>query len=191
MQTMWNQTNFVMLRLVAILILTISGPAAAGCEYSKIEIDSHNKFINAYNKEGKIKNFILGKIIRNLAASSDDIHFVDTKIVSIENQDLLVAVFRTPSNAHGRSGFCGSGHEDYLVAIKLKGDTAELLDKKIIQSCLNSISLFSDNGDDPSKAISPADPPEIAHFQLMSPPSFAVKNMAAVIEQGKIKTLEK
>lgn len=81
MQTMWNQTNFVMLRLVAILILTISGPAAAGCEYSKIEIDSHNKFINAYNKEGKIKNFILGKIIRNLATSSDDIHFVDTKIV--------------------------------------------------------------------------------------------------------------
>jgi hypothetical protein len=45
-------------------------------------------------------------------------------------------------------GYCGAGYEDYLLLLELRGSKMMLRDELLLQSCLKSISMFIDHGDD-------------------------------------------
>lgn len=45
--------------------------------------------------------------------------------------------------------FCGAG----LLLLKISNNTLNIADKYLVDSCLESISLTSDQGDDPSRAL--------------------------------------
>lgn len=70
-----------------------------------------------------------------------------------EKQQLLLLA-RTPSTRQRSTGFCGAGHEDSLVLVELVGTRMVLKDRLLVQSCLKSIALESDQGDDPERAFS-------------------------------------
>lgn len=55
-------------------------------------------------------------------------------------------------NAQGL-GFCGAGYEGHLLLLKISNSTLNIADKYLVDSCLESISLTSDQGDDPFKAL--------------------------------------
>lgn len=45
-------------------------------------------------------------------------------------------------------GYCGAGYEDYLLLVEIRGKKLTLKDQFLLQSCLKSISMFIDQGDD-------------------------------------------
>lgn len=51
-------------------------------------------------------------------------------------------------------GYCGAGYEDYLLLVEIRGKKLTLKDQFLLQSCLKSISMFIDQGDDnPSNGL--------------------------------------
>jgi len=67
---------------------------------------------------------------------------------------LLVMLLRLPSTPPHSAGYCGAGYEDHLALLSEKDGKIMLLDDFLIQSCLKSKILDSDQGDDIMKAIS-------------------------------------
>lgn len=85
--------------------------------------------------------------------SADDIRLVGS--ASNAKAQLFIVMVREPSrpNAMGR-GYCGAGYEDYLLLVEMLEQKLLLRDQLLLQSCLKSISLFIDQGDDhPIKAL--------------------------------------
>jgi hypothetical protein len=51
-------------------------------------------------------------------------------------------------------GYCGAGYEDYLLLVEILKKELIFRDKFLLQSCIKSISVFIDQGDDnPSNAL--------------------------------------
>jgi hypothetical protein len=87
-------------------------------------------------------NAVSGHLIRAYNA-----HIIADK--SDQNGPLFIVLSREPSrpNAMGR-GYCGAGYEEYLLLIEVTGSKIELRDQFLLQSCLKSISMFVDHGND-------------------------------------------
>lgn len=66
----------------------------------------------------------------------------------------LVLIARIHSKNPQSSGYCGSGYEDHVVLLEFDGKKISLQDDFLLQSCLKSITLDTDQGDDILKAIS-------------------------------------
>jgi hypothetical protein len=68
---------------------------------------------------------------------------------SDQNGKLFIVLSREPSrpNSMGR-GYCGAGYEEYLLLIEISGAKIELRDQFLLQSCLQSISMLIEHGDD-------------------------------------------
>lgn len=65
---------------------------------------------------------------------------------------LFIVMIREPSlpNTMGR-GYCGAGYEDYLLLVEILGRKLLLRDELLLQSCLKSIAMYLDQGDDHPK----------------------------------------
>ncbi len=65
---------------------------------------------------------------------------------------IFIVMTREPSrpNAMGR-GYCGAGYEDYLLLVEILEQKLFLRDRFLLQSCLKSISMYIDQGDDHPK----------------------------------------
>ncbi|MDN4052317.1 hypothetical protein QPK32_04470 [Massilia sp. YIM B02763] len=84
---------------------------------------------------------------------ADDIRVVGS--ASNQKEQLFIVMLREPSrpNAMGR-GYCGAGYEDYLLLVEILEKKLLLRDQLLLQSCLKSISMFIDQGDDhPSNGL--------------------------------------
>lgn len=53
-------------------------------------------------------------------------------------------VLRSPSRIRGDAGYCGSGHEDRLLLVKVSGSVASGSSEFVAQSCINSVSMDVD-----------------------------------------------
>jgi hypothetical protein len=72
-----------------------------------------------------------------------------------QKTQLFIILSREPSRpgATGQ-GYCGAGFEDYLLLVEILKRELVLRDQLLLQSCLKSISLFIDQGDDnPSNGL--------------------------------------
>jgi hypothetical protein len=71
----------------------------------------------------------------------------------VKEKDLFVLLVREPSRQNRAAGYCGAGHEDYLLLVEAKNNKLKLLDKFLLQSCYKSLLLESDNDDEPEAAL--------------------------------------
>lgn len=67
--------------------------------------------------------------------------------------DRLVLLSRRPSQTSHPEGYCGAGSEDHLILLRYTRGQLVLLDEFLLQSCLKSITLNSDHGDDVIAAL--------------------------------------
>jgi hypothetical protein len=88
----------------------------------------------------------------HLANAESATHIFPTAI-SKTSPPLFVVVIRKPSTVRRGMGFCGAGLEDYLLLLEVGNNKIVLKDELLLQSCLKSIALASDSGDDPIKAL--------------------------------------
>ena len=65
----------------------------------------------------------------------------------------LVLIARIPSKNPQGTGYCGAGYEDHAILLEHKKQNIALRDDFLLQSCLSSISLDSNDGDDILKAV--------------------------------------
>ena len=61
---------------------------------------------------------------------------------------------REASRARGDAGFCGAGHEDHLLLIKVTKSIGSAIDDFLVQSCLKSVSMEMDQFNELMVAIS-------------------------------------
>lgn len=109
-----------------------------------LKIKNHHLVAEELSKHSNYK--VSSKVSRHLTRAYD-VHIITNK--NRPNGPLFIVLSREPSrpNALGR-GYCGAGYEEYLLLIEVTNSKIELHDQLLLQSCLKSISMFIDHGDD-------------------------------------------
>jgi len=149
MQTISKRIKAVFILINILLALSVS----ANDEI--LRLPSHDSQISI-----KIQNhrLVAKEIRKNTSyeisnpASNHLMRAYDARIISDksdQNGPLFIVLSREPSrpNSMGR-GYCGAGYEEYLLLLEISRTRIELRDQLLLQSCLNSISMLIDNGDD-------------------------------------------
>jgi hypothetical protein len=92
-------------------------------------------------------NYQVSNALSNHLVRAYDVRLISDK--SDQNGPLFIVLSREPSrpNSMGR-GYCGAGYEEYLLLIEISREKIELRDQFLLQSCLKSIAMVIDNGDD-------------------------------------------
>lgn len=99
-----------------------------------------------------------------------------------------VFLVRTPSAKRQGVGFCGAGHEDRLVYVFDDGQQARIGNGILVQSCLQSLSLESDDADNVKSAFEvDAARQEIRFAWLGKPGGKRVRIDGARIELHEVK----
>lgn len=70
-----------------------------------------------------------------------------------KGQAQLIFLARVPSTPKRSTAFCGAGYEDWLLLVEEDAGYLKMRDRFLLQSCLKSLVLDSDQGDDPRDSI--------------------------------------
>jgi hypothetical protein len=84
---------------------------------------------------------------------AEEINLIFSNPITQPKNQLFVVLVREPSKNPQGTGFCGAGLEDYLLLIEVSSEKISILDKLLLQSCLTSQELASDQGSNPLKAM--------------------------------------
>lgn len=181
MRIIFPSSSLVLLMLIACSANAdcVKLSAAAG-HYALCE--TGNK-VQANDVQGPLK--LDPKIISQIKAS-DEFFVIDAFPAPITgNHSVILARIPSVPDAGGR-GYCGAGHEDYMLLVERKDRSLRLLDRLLIQSCLKNIDLASDQGDNPRLAIKTGIAPIIASFDLMSADDSPAKARQVVLKDNKL-----
>jgi hypothetical protein len=113
---------------------------------SQISVKMQNHRLVA--KEGRNnRNYQISNAVSDHLIRAYEARMISDK--SDQNGPLFIVLSREPSrpNSMGR-GYCGAGYEEYLLLIEISRSKIELRDQFLLQSCLKSISMLIDHGDD-------------------------------------------
>jgi hypothetical protein len=115
-------------------------------ESGRVAITVNKQHVVAKNTERNITYNVATTVSQHLIRA-DDIRLVGNAINP--NAQLFIVMTRELSrpDAMGQ-GYCGAGHEDYLLLVEILERNLLLRDQFLLQSCLKSISMFIDHGDD-------------------------------------------
>jgi hypothetical protein len=157
MQTTSKRISFV--GCLFIFITTIIVPPAGATDIllsspqsGRVTLDVKKQHVIAKDNEKNIIYEVAAAISQYLIRA-DDIRLIGN--VSNTKAQLFIVMAREPSRpkAMGR-GYCGAGYEDYLLLVEVLEKKLLLRDQLLLQSCLKSISMFIDQGDDhPSNGL--------------------------------------
>jgi hypothetical protein len=101
--------------------------------------------------DGKVEIFAIARdVIAHLVKADQVLPLYKTEQ---KNRRFLVALLRERSRINGSLSYCGAGHEDYVLLLEMANGKITLADDALLQSCMKSILLDSDKGDDPLQAI--------------------------------------
>lgn len=105
--------------------------------------------VTAKDNQNNIAYEVAAGISKHLKRA-EDVRLVGNP--SNPGSQLFIVMTREPSrpDAMGR-GYCGAGYEDYLLLVEILGRKLLLRDQFLLQSCLKSISMYIDQGDDHPK----------------------------------------
>ncbi|WP_266159915.1 hypothetical protein [Dyella silvatica] len=139
--------------------------------------------VQAKDAHGTVK--LDPKIISQIR-QSDEFFTLDAFPAPSSGKDSVIFV-RVPSvpEAAGQ-GYCGAGHEDYMLLVEKQDRSLRLLDRLLIQSCLKNINLASDQSDNPRLAVKAGVAPVIASFDLMSADDVPAKTKQVVLKDRKL-----
>lgn len=138
-------------------------------------------------KESEVKKTSIDNRIEDFLEKAEYFRLIPDTIKYVNGIYYSVGIIRAKSNPDSPEKFCGAGYEDYLVFLEFNEKTLNLLDNIIIQSCLNSISLISDAGDDPEKSIKAKSSPISIYYEASSPPDFKLKKYRITISNFNFK----
>lgn len=179
---------------IAVLFVVAAGACQAATPALKLELSGNGvleiqhtpKGVRAslVRSDGKKIPVVLDASAKSLLTPADEAYTIPQIAVSSQGAQAAVAVVRVPSNRKNPSGYCGAGHEDHLAYFTVAGKKLVLNDSKLIQSCLKSISLVSDSGNDPKDAISFDRQSSSIRFQSSSPPDFDSRDHSYRIKDG-------
>jgi len=104
-----------------------------------------------------------------------------------EGHRYFVLAVAKPSVKEQGAGFCGAGSEDHLLLVEWKTELQTLIlrDDMLVQSCLKSITLQSDQGSDLSVAIQGISQPEPLRLSWLTHPEFEGQTKTFVVIGGK------
>lgn len=71
-----------------------------------------------------------------------------TSLANAKGETIILLTRQLSKPTAMGKGYCGAGFEDYLLLTQITKEKITLLDNIALQSCLNSISVFSNRGDD-------------------------------------------
>lgn len=115
----------------------------------RVTLNVKKQQVIAKDTQNKITYEVAAGISKHLK-QAEDVRLVGNPS-NLESQ-LFIMMTREPSrpSAMGR-GYCGAGYEDYLLLVEILGRKLLLRDQFLLQSCLKSISMYVDQGDDHPK----------------------------------------
>ncbi len=164
-------------RFMKVLLLLFGLPiAAADFELRQpVDVDTMLILSNrgtrlkaSWNTNGYIRPVAIEAQLQERLRKADEVQLISSAAFVLAGQPAFVAVVRLPSNPGSPQGFCGAGHEDSLLLISIKNKHLRLQDQYLLQSCLQSISLISDQGDEPRDALIPMTFPWIARVEIIT-----------------------
>lgn len=141
---------------------------AIGVDSVLILSNRHERIEGVLNTQHGTRALLIDGLLNDRLRDADEVQGINSNAFFIDHQPAFAAVVRLPSNSGSPQGFCGAGHEDFLVVLSLKDERLFMLDEQLLQSCLQSISLTSDQGDDPADALQPMAFPWIAQIETIS-----------------------
>lgn len=101
----------------------------------------------------KSQSIFLAADVKSHLSKAESATHIFPSAISKTSPPLFVVVTRESSTVRRGMGFCGAGLEDYLLLLEVGNNKIVLKDQLLLQSCLKSIFLASDSGDDPIKAL--------------------------------------
>lgn len=117
-----------------------------------ISINVRNNQVIAKDSDKNIIYFV-GSPLANKLKKANEMYLLKYK--SKTRSPLFVILTREPSQPMKKGqGYCGDGHEDFLLLIESVNRKIVLVDRLLLQSCLKSILISSDTGgDDPVRLL--------------------------------------
>lgn len=137
-------------------------------EGARLSLSIGDSQVEARLKNRTSSRASIDRPLRVLLLQADEVIPLSSVGFQMDSEIGFTLIARLPSRSSNPDGFCGAGHEDYLLLIGVRDKRLSLLDKHLIQSCLKSISLQSDQGDDPRAAIIPLPYPNVAAFETVT-----------------------
>lgn len=132
---------------------SIATPCLAATDFTlsssrgtSITFNIKNNYASARDIKKKVTYYIDPRILKSLVQAVAVKQIENKKYAKEETSILLTRELSKP-RAMGK-GYCGAGFEDYLLLTQITAKKIVLLDKINLQSCLDGISIFTDNGDD-------------------------------------------
>lgn len=122
----------------------------------------------------------------HLLLQAEEIFSVGDPTFPLDGTTGMALVVRLPSQPGKPLGFCGAGHEDHLVLAQIKRRRLLMIDKLLLQSCLQSISLVSDHGDDPHHALLPLPYPGLVRFESISGDDPRISTHEVHVDGGRL-----
>lgn len=157
MQTILKRNSF--LGCLFVFIATFIVPTASATDLlllstkgGRVAVHVKKQHVIAKDNEKNIIYKVAATVSQHLTRA-DDIRLVGN--AGNSKEQLFIVMVREPSraNAMGR-GYCGEGYEDYLLLVEILEQKLLLRDQLLLQSCLKSISMFIDQGDNhPSNGL--------------------------------------
>lgn len=117
-----------------------------------VAIHVKKQHVFAKDNEKNIVYEVAATVSQHLTRA-DDIRLI--RHAGNPKEQLFIVMVREPSRPNGMGrGYCGAGYEDYLLLVEILEQKLLLRDQLLLQSCLKSISMFIDQGDNhPSNGL--------------------------------------
>jgi hypothetical protein len=107
-----------------------------------VKLQNHRWIAKKGRKTYKVSSALSNHLVRTY-----DVRMITDK--SDQNGPLFIVLSREPSRPNSMgTGYCGAGYEEYLLLIEISREKIELRDQFLLQSCLESISMLIEHGDD-------------------------------------------
>ena len=121
------------------------------------------------------------------AQRADQLRVVGQRAVVVNNRTFIVLAAQTPSTSRQGPGFCGAGSEDRLLLTEWLSDRRQLLlrDALLVQSCLQTLSLWSDAGGDAFAALTSNADPARMQWSWVQHPTYGDRPVSVSIESAR------
>lgn len=131
-------------------------PLPDGATLSITKRTHHGYTFSAYLKNGLPAHTLqIDRALQVETQNTDVLHILGKHAIVQNSKTFIILVARTPSTSQQGLGYCGSGMEDRLLLTEWLPHRRQLRlrDTLLVQSCLQTLSLWSDTGGDAFAAL--------------------------------------
>ena len=140
-------------------------------------------------ENNKSSNLAIDKNLKKSLLTAASAYSIGNQVIEIESQTYFLIVTQKMSRKLQGAGFCGAGTEDVLRLVQLEKKHKRLVqtDELLIESCLNNIEIYNDNGQ-PLRTLlrTTSNLTNPITLKWLSHPKFGDEYRTISIERGKL-----